>query len=134
MGDRVLEPVKPVFRAIAETVVPESARLDSAGWKQLETIIGDLLLSKPASMRKQILVFIRLLNWLTVFRYGRRFTKLPPGKRTRFLSAVENSSLTLFRLGFWGLRSLVFMGYYGRPEAATEIGYTADPRGWEALR
>ena len=38
------------------------------------------------------------------------------------------------RRGFWGLRTLVFMGYYARPEAAAAIGYRADVRGWEARR
>jgi hypothetical protein len=40
----------------------------------------------------------------------------------------------LLRRGSWGLRTLVLMGYYGRPDAKQEIGYRADPRGWEARR
>jgi len=42
--------------------------------------------------------------------------------------------MQIIRVGFWGLRTLALLGYYARPEAAQEIGYTADPRGWEAIR
>jgi hypothetical protein len=40
--------------------------------------------------------------------------------------------MPIIRVGFWGLRTLALLGYYARPEAAEEIGYTADRRGWEA--
>jgi hypothetical protein len=54
--------------------------------------------------------------------------------RQRMLAALEDSRSPLLRRGFWGLRTLILMGYYGRPGAAAEIGYAADPRGWEARR
>ena len=40
----------------------------------------------------------------------------------------------LVRNGFWGLRALVLLGYYGQTETAREIGYAAQARGWEARR
>jgi hypothetical protein len=48
----------------------------------------------------------------------------------RFLEAVQDSRLTLVRRGFWGLRTLVLMGYYGRAQAAAEIGYQPRMGGW----
>ena len=42
------------------------------------------------------------------------------------LRASSTLPLLLLRRGFWGLRTLVFLGYYARPEAAAEIGYRAD--------
>jgi hypothetical protein len=42
--------------------------------------------------------------------------------------------MLLLRRGIWGLRTLAFMAYYERPEAAAEIGYRATARGWEARR
>jgi hypothetical protein len=50
------------------------------------------------------------------------------------LRGIENSRLLLLRRGIWGLRTLVFMGYYARPEAAAALGYAAAPRGWELRR
>jgi len=59
---------------------------------------------------------------------------LDPARRARFLDSLQTSRLLLARRGIWGLRTLVLMGYYGRPRAAAAIGYRADPRGWEARR
>ena len=39
------------------------------------------------------------------------------------LEGLFRSQLTLLRRGFWGLRTLVFLGYYGRPEIGGRIGY-----------
>jgi hypothetical protein len=47
---------------------------------------------------------------------------------------LETARLVLVRRGFWGLRTLILMGYYGRPAAAAAIGYRADPQGWEMRR
>ena len=48
------------------------------------------------------------------------------------LEHLENDRILKVRVGFWGLRTIVLAGYYGRPQAAREIGYAASNRGWEA--
>ncbi len=75
-----------------------------------------------------------LLEWLPLLRYGRRLSRLDPARRLAFLERVEAAPLVVVRRGFWGLRTLILMGYYGRPAAAAAIGYRADPRGWEVRR
>lgn len=123
-----------VFRAVVTTIVPEAARLDGAQWAELETIVRRFLARRPAHSRRQLAVLLALLDWLPVLRYGRRLTALDPRRRARFLALVEDAPLLLVRRGFWGLRTLAFLGYYGRPEAAAAIGSRADPRGWDARR
>ena len=82
-----------------------------------------------------MLLFIRLVEWLPVARYGRRFTRLDvPAPHAPADSVCRMHRVLLLRRGCWGLRTLVLMGYYGRPDASSEIGYRADPRGWEARR
>lgn len=122
------------FRALAATIVPEAAALDEGGWKELEQIVDDGLASRPQSIQRQIRLFIAALNLLPLFRFGRTFTALDFKKRTRFLEAIQNAPLLLIRRGFWGVRTLVFMGYYGRDAARDAIGYRADVRGWDARR
>ncbi|HEX7119153.1 MAG TPA: gluconate 2-dehydrogenase subunit 3 family protein [Longimicrobiales bacterium] len=128
----VLHPVRPAFRAIATTIVPEAAALDADDWAELERIIEAALATRPAKMRRQLRMLIRVIQLRPLLRYGRPFTALDPDRRTRVLRRFENARLLLLRRGFWGLRTLVFMGYYARPAAAATIGYRADPRGWEA--
>lgn len=130
----VLQPVRTAFRALASSIVPEASRLDEAGWGQLERIVEGALAERPLALRRQLGLFIRILDLVPLARWGRRFVALDAERRAGFLASVQDSGLLLIRRGFWGLRTLVFMGYYARPAGAQEIGYRADPRGWEARR
>jgi hypothetical protein len=129
-----LSPVRKSFRAMATAIVPESAQLDDAAWEDLERIVEKALSAQPESLRMQLRLLIRALNLLPVLRFGRTFRSLEAGKRALFLHGIENAPLLALRRGFWGLRTLVFLGYYGRRESGESIGYRADPRGWEARR
>jgi hypothetical protein len=130
----VLASVRPIVRAIGITVVPESMRLDDAAWSAIEDTVAAALAARPAALQRQFLLFLRLVEWLPALRYGRRFTRLDPARRTQFLTRLQDAPLLLLRRGTWGLRTLFLMGYYGRPAAAREIGYRADPGGWAARR
>ncbi len=127
-------PVRDTFRNLATTIVPEASSLDENGWNELEDIIEQGLASRPSSIRRQLRILVRALNVLPLLRFGKTFATLDPAKRTRFLEAVQNAPLLLLRRGFWGLRTLVFMGYYSRDAAREDIGYRADPRGWQVRR
>ena len=85
----------------------------------LERLVEKTLESRDEAVKRQLVTFLfRAIEHLPLLRWGRRFTQLPLAERTRFLSALENAPLLLLRRGFWGVRTLVFLGYYARPEAA----------------
>ena len=130
----MLSRVHPIFRAVVSTVVPEANQLDERGWRELETLVEAALRDRPPAMLRQLRLFLHIIQWLSVFRYGRRFTSLDADRRTRILSHLQDHRIELVRCGFWGLRTLAFLGFYGRAEAVQAIGYAADPRGWEAQR
>jgi hypothetical protein len=130
----VLAPVRGVFRAVVVTVVPEARQLDEPAWLALEALVEDALKFRPPAMRRQLQLFLRAIQWLPVVRYGRTFTALADPQRSRVLLHLENHPVERIRCGFWGLRTLALLGYYGRPEAAHSIGYRPDPRGWEAVQ
>ena len=134
MSDRVLPQVRTTFRALVTTFVPEASALDERGWSDAEAIVERFLATRDAAVRRQVLLLIRALEVLPLFRHGRRFRALDATRRLRFLSALQNAPVRLLRRGVWGLRTLAFMGYYARPEAAAAIGYRADRRGWDARR
>lgn len=112
--------------------MPESARLDAAGWGAFDAIVAHALAQRPAKMRRQLALFIRVLNLLSLLKCHRALHKLEPAIRTQFLEQIQDSRLLLVRRGFWGLRTLVLMGYYARPEARSGVGYRAHIRGWQA--
>jgi hypothetical protein len=127
-------PVRESFRNLATTIVPEASTLDERGWEEVEQIIERGLAARPASIRRQLRILVRALSVLPLFRFGRTFGALDVSKRTAFLEGVQNAPILLLRRGFWGLRTLIFMGYYSRDAARQAIGYRADPRGWKVRR
>ena len=130
----MLTPVRGIFRALVVTVVPEAGQLDERGWQELESLVEATLRDRPPAMLRQLRMFLRAIQWLPVFRYARRFTSLSAEKRKEVLSRLQDHRVELIRCGFWGLRTLAFLGFYGRADAAKAIGYAPDPRGWEAIR
>jgi|SRR5919198_3154363 hypothetical protein len=127
----LLERLRPVWRAVATSVVPEAAHLTATEWAEADAIVTRAIAARPSREQRQLALFLRLLEWLPLLRYGRRLPALDAGRRERFLRFVQRGAPLLVRRGFWGVRTLAFMGYYGRPAAAAAIGYRADPHGWE---
>jgi hypothetical protein len=121
-------------RAIACTIVPEAAAMTENEWAEFDALMDAALGDRPPALQRRLLFFLRAIDWLPLIRFGHRFVSLQPAQRARFLSSLENHPVQIIRSGFWGLRTLVLLGYYGRPEAAAAVGYAADPRGWEARR
>lgn len=103
-------------------------------WADAERIVEAFLAAKPASVRRQLMYLVRALQLLPIVRYGRPFTALDAPRRARFLAALQDAPVLLLRRGIWGLRTVAFMGYYGREAAHAAIGYRAHPGGWEARR
>jgi hypothetical protein len=131
-GGDVLEPVRQTFRAIAICIVPELRSADPNEWAEIESEIEQALVDRPQATKRQLVSFVRLLDWWSRLRYGRRLTKLDHFKRVELLEHIERHSLPLLRRGMWGLRTLVFLGYYTRADVAEFIGYRAHRDGWSA--
>ena len=134
MTDTAFGSVKGIFREVAKSIVPEAEDLDEKSWVEMEAIIERGLASRPAKIRRQLRLLVRLLNLLPIGRYGKPFRSLDRDKRNAFLLSVENAPLLPLRRGFWGLRTIVFMGYYNLDRVHEAIGYRAHPDGWEARR
>jgi len=127
-----LRPVRHVLHAIATTIVPETSSVESRAWLEMEAVVAGALSNRPARLQRQFIVFLRLLQALPLVRHGRTFTALSEHKRAAFLASVEHSKLLVVRRGFWGVRTLIFMGYYTREDVADAIGYCPSANGWAA--
>jgi hypothetical protein len=117
------------FLAFARRIVPEVSTLDAAGESAFFAIIEDVLAQRPASVRRQIALFFVVLRWLPLLFFFGRLDRLSPEKQDRALHWFESNGLELLRKGFWGVRTLVFMGYYGRPEVYPKLGYEPSRQG-----
>lgn len=132
MADTTLHDVRGIFHAVAVSVVPELARQPESVRAEVEAAVERALADRPPRLRRQLVAFLRLADLLSLLRFGSRLTSLDPARRARLLTALQDAPVLLLRRGFWGLRSLVFLGYYTRPAAASEIGWRAHRDGWTA--
>jgi len=131
-NESVLSSLQDPLRAIGSVVLPCSDALDEEGWNRAERIIEGALASKPPGIKRQIRLFLRFVNVLPILTTGRTLTRLPLEKRATFLQRLHRSPLMPLRRGMWGIRTLIFMGYYNQDRVREDIGYAADPRGWTA--
>jgi hypothetical protein len=127
-------PLRNALRPLAITVVPEIAGATAAQWSELERRITQALATRPSSMRRQLALFVRVLEAASRIRYRTGLAALDPGRCTALLEAFAGSSLLLFRRGVWGLRTLIMLGWYTQPSVVTALGYRASPAGWGARR
>jgi hypothetical protein len=130
-----LQPDKEAFLlVVARRVVPEVADLDDRGLVHFTAIIDRALADRPVDVRKKFVTFLGVLRWAPALRYGAPFDRLRLDKQDAVLRWFEDAPIGLLRQGLWGLKSMVFMGYYGRSEAWDEIGYAPTFDSLERLR
>lgn len=122
------------FRAVLNAVVPEAAPLSEGEWHEAQAIMARALAPRPAAVRRQIGLFMRLLDLAALVRHGRTLAALSTDDATHLFEGLSQSKFVLLRRGVWGVRTLAFMGYYARAEAASAIGYRAAAGGWSARR
>jgi hypothetical protein len=131
-SESALSSLREPLRAIGSVVLPSPDALDEEGWREAESIIEGALANKPGSMKLQLRLFLRAVNLLPVMTTGKTLVALPLEQRASFLERLHRSPLMPLRRGLWGVRTLLFMGYYNQDRIRRDIGYAADPRGWGA--
>jgi len=121
------------LQTLAARIVPETTELDAVGASRFFGIIDDTLQDREPSVRRQFAIFLGVLRWAPLFRYGGPFEKLSAERQDAVLRWFEDCPVGLPRKGFWGLKAMVFMGYYGQPETNQLVGYAPDFDGRERL-
>ena len=119
------------LRVLAARIVPEFLELDTAGQGRFFHIIDEALQDRDESVRRQFGVFLGVLRWAPLFRFGGPLEKLSAARQDAALRWFEDCPVGLLRKGFWGLKAMVFMGYYGQSETNELVGYAPsfDTRG-----
>ena len=112
-----------MLRQFAARIVPESAGLDDGELAAFRAIVDQALGARPETVRRQFGMLLKILRWAPLVRYGAPFERLNLERRDAVLRWFEDAPVLVLRKGFWGLKTLIFMGYYGRPEAGAGIGY-----------
>lgn len=108
---------------VAGRVAPVSKGLPGPERAEFQRLVDRALAGRSWRERAQLSLFLRAIRWLPVLRYGRRFDALPPQEQDGFLAWLERRPALPLRQGFWGVKTLVYLGYYGRPSVWPAIGY-----------
>jgi hypothetical protein len=118
---------------VAGCIVPAAGDLDAEGRSRFIAIVGKALADRPRSTQRQFVFFLGLLRWLALVRFGAPFDRLSPENQDAMLRWLLDAPLAKLRGGFWGLRALAFMGYYGQTEVWSSLRYTPSFNGNERL-
>jgi hypothetical protein len=99
---------------LAACVVPETAGAPAETTRALLAAIDDQLRPRPRLQQLEFKLLLLGLAGLTV---------LPAGWQQRCLHLLENFPMRLVRVGVWGLKTLVYLGYYGQDSVERRIRY-----------
>ena len=124
----------PAFRAFAQSFIPETAGASEPEWRNLEAAVQSALDARPSAVRRQILLFVRLVDIAARARHRHGFGALDAARSTRLLQGLARSRILLLRRGVWGLRTLVMLGWYTDPAVIAALGYRAVAAGWDARK
>ncbi|MBI4063763.1 MAG: hypothetical protein HY401_05625 [Elusimicrobia bacterium] len=125
---------KKFIELLAGRVVARAAGLGAGADERFWEIIEGTLSGKPVKLQKQFKVFLIVIKILSFLRFGRIFERLGASQQEVILHFLQDGPIVIFRKGFWGLKALIFMGYYGRQKIGPEIHYTPSKRGNEMLK
>jgi hypothetical protein len=112
-----------VFLAVANQIVPPDSDSPGAGTLETAAVVDWALRRLDPTLRGLILKFLILTDIIGVFFGGRRFTRNSPEAQDRQLHWMERAPVAKLRMGFFGLKSYVCMGYYTRESAWESIHY-----------
>lgn len=117
------------FFVLSERIVPEVSALEPKERERFLGIVSHALSTRSDSVHFQLKLFLYVLRWFPLFRFGAPLDRLSGVRQDRVLHWFMNNPISLFRKGFWGIKALVFMGYYGCSEVGEAIHYRPDLTG-----
>jgi len=108
---------------LAGDLVPAMDGAEADTRQQFREIVDRALAARPAGVRRQFGTFLAVLRLAPLARFGSTYPRLDAEHRRRALEWFQDCPVSLLRKGFWGLKALVFMGYYAQPATAPQIHY-----------
>jgi len=108
---------------LAARIVPESAGAPPGVTDPLLAAVDEELRPRPRLQQFEFKLLLFAIRWMTVPFTLHRFERLPGERQDRWLGFLENAPLTLLRVGIWGLKTLVFLGYYTQDGVLHRIVY-----------
>ena len=112
-----------VFLAVANRIIPPDGTVPEAGSMKTAGIVDWAMERMEPALRAQLLLLFLAVEPLGILFGGLPFTWNSAAAQDRQLRWMENCPFRLLRLGFFGLKAYVCMGYYTREDVWKSIGY-----------
>ena len=109
--------------SLAACIVPESAGAPTQVTEPLLAAVDEELRPRPRLQQLEFKLLLLAIRWMTVPFTLRRFEHLSPERQHGWLRVLESAPLTMLRVGIWGLKTLVFLGYYTQAGVLQRILY-----------
>ncbi len=132
--DAGLAPVAGPLRAIVEAFIPATQGLSAQEYAALIARIDARLAQEEPIVTTQLRFLVRVLDFLPLFRYGAPLHSLPADQRHRFLAWMQDCPIAKLRVGVWGLRTMIYVGWYTDTQVAQGLGWKASAGGWQDYR
>ena len=114
-------------------IAPGLREVDGRARDDVRRIIEHAVAARPPDVQRQLAMFLGLLRLAPVARYGRPFERLSTDRQDAVLRWFQDAPLPRLRKGFWGVKTLIYMGYYGRPDVGSDIVYRPSRTGNDLL-
>jgi hypothetical protein len=103
--------------------VPESAGAPTQVTDPLLAAVDEELHPRPRLQQLEFKLLLLAIRWMTVPFTLHRFEHLPAARQDGWLRFLESAPFTMLRVGIWGLKTLVFLGYYTQAGVLQRILY-----------
>jgi len=112
-----------IFLAIANRIIPAGNNSPGGGTLETAGVVDWALQKMPLNLRGKFLLFFSVIEFLGFFFGGKPFSKNRDDTKDRELRWLENNPLRLFRMGFFGVKTYICMGYYTREDVWKTFNY-----------
>lgn len=112
-----------VFLKIADRIIPPDEKSFGGGIPEVVGIVDWALGKIEPGLKKRLLTFILVFEYMGFLFGGKPFSKLKPEQQDRQLAWLERSPLGILRMAFFGLKTYACMGYYSLEKVWNDIGY-----------
>jgi hypothetical protein len=108
---------------LAHRLAPGSQTMSTEEVQAFFAAVRRTLGARPRALQLQFALFLSVVRWLPALRYGGPIERLSPEDQDAALRWFQSAPIGLLRKGFWGLKTIVYLGYYGQPEIAARLGW-----------
>jgi len=112
-----------VFLAAANRIIPPDSDSIGGGTMATAAVVDVCMDGLDPSLRKKLLTLFLVIQPLGIFFGGKKFSNASEKNQDRLLSWMERNKVSALRLGFFGLKSYICMGYYSREDVWKIINY-----------